>query len=92
MQKQISRPGSPSLGVLAHASPGMTDVVWVGADRISAVALPTVMRKIIAHALDDGGTLFRHAEVRGRPSRLASLAPQDDGRASKHQVKSARRR
>jgi len=28
---------------------------------LSSAALPTVMRKIVAHALDDGGPLFRHA-------------------------------
>jgi len=41
-----SQAGSPSLGVLAHASPGMTSVVWVR--DISTVALPTAMRKIVA--------------------------------------------
>jgi glycyl-tRNA synthetase beta chain len=34
---------------------------------------------------DDAQRGFRHAEVRGRPSGLASLAPQDDGRAPKHE-------
>lgn len=35
-------------------SPG----TWVPCDRLDAVALPTVMRKIIAHALDGAGPLF----------------------------------
>jgi len=39
--------------------PGMTSVVWVGTDDLHAVALPTVMRKIIAHALPEEGPLFR---------------------------------
>lgn len=34
---------------------------WVARDQLAAVALPTVMRKIIAHALDDGGPLFAQA-------------------------------
>jgi len=49
--RYASTPGSPSLGVLAPASPGMTDVVWVDAGGLLAAALPTVMRKIIAHAI-----------------------------------------
>jgi A/G-specific adenine glycosylase len=44
--RTASRPGSPSLGVLAHASPGMTGAAWV--KDLSAAALPTVMRKIVA--------------------------------------------
>lgn len=51
-------PGSPSLGA-AGASPGMTEVFWVEVERLGAVALPTVMRKIITHALTDEGPLFR---------------------------------
>ena len=31
---------------------------WIAADRLSSSALPTVMRKIVMHALDDGGPLF----------------------------------
>ncbi len=44
--ERSSAPGSPSLGVLAHALPGMTDVFWV--ENLGTVALPTVMRKIVA--------------------------------------------
>jgi A/G-specific adenine glycosylase len=44
-------PGSPSLGAQERASPGMTSGVWIGTSNLHAVALPTVMRKIIAHAL-----------------------------------------
>jgi A/G-specific adenine glycosylase len=32
--------------------------IWLGRDQLASAALPTVMRKIIAHALDDGGPLF----------------------------------
>jgi A/G-specific adenine glycosylase len=39
-----------------RASPGMT--MWVSADALHTVALPTVMRKIIEHGLDEGGPLF----------------------------------
>jgi A/G-specific adenine glycosylase len=46
-----STPGSPSLGLLTQSSPGMTDVFWVEAKRLKEVALPTVMRKIVQHAL-----------------------------------------
>jgi len=53
------KPGSPSLGSLARTSPGMTGEVWVKENELSDAALPTVMRKIIAHALDEGGPLFR---------------------------------
>jgi A/G-specific adenine glycosylase len=31
---------------------------WVPADRLGSVALPTVMRKIVEHGLDEGGPLF----------------------------------
>ncbi len=34
---------------------------WVHRDRLASAALPTVMRKIIAHGLDDGGSLFAQA-------------------------------
>ena len=33
-------------------------VRWVGSDKLRTVALPTVMRKIVEHGLDDGGPLF----------------------------------
>ncbi len=31
---------------------------WIAADELARAALPTVMRKIVAHAFDDGGPLF----------------------------------
>ncbi len=50
--------GSGSVDSLpsGRASPGMTR--WVDTDDLHKVELPTVMRKIVAHALDDGGPLF----------------------------------
>ena len=39
-----------------RASPGMT--IWVKAEDLHKVALPTVMRKIVEHGLDGGGPLF----------------------------------
>jgi A/G-specific adenine glycosylase len=56
-----------SLGAKTRASPGMTNIVWVGVDDLHAVALPTVMRKIIAHAITDEGPLF--AQVKSARSR-----------------------
>jgi A/G-specific adenine glycosylase len=35
---------------------------WVDADKLPEAALPTVMRKMITHALDDGGPLFAQAK------------------------------
>jgi A/G-specific adenine glycosylase len=52
---------------------------WVAVGDLPTVALPTVMRKIIAHAITDEGPLFRHPEVRAQ-------------RASKDQARSARKR
>ncbi len=37
---------------------GGTKARWVHVNDLGAVALPTVMRKILTHALDDGGPLF----------------------------------
>ena len=31
---------------------------WIAADKLGDVALPTVMRKLVAHGLDEGGPLF----------------------------------
>ena len=31
---------------------------WIARDRLADVALPTIMRKVVAHGLDDGGPLF----------------------------------
>ncbi len=38
---------------------GLEEPRWVSPDELHAVALPTVMRKIIAHAIPDEGPLFR---------------------------------
>jgi len=35
---------------------------WLDASALRAAALPTVMRKIVAHGLDDGGPLFAQAK------------------------------
>jgi A/G-specific adenine glycosylase len=37
---------------------------WVPAERLREVALPTVMRKIVEHGLDEGGPLFSSAKPR----------------------------
>jgi A/G-specific adenine glycosylase len=34
---------------------------WIAQESLGAVALPTVMRKIVSHALDEGGPLFAQA-------------------------------
>ncbi|HEX3944283.1 MAG TPA: A/G-specific adenine glycosylase [Rhizomicrobium sp.] len=47
-----------------RASPGMT--MWVAEGNLSTAALPTVMRKIIAHALHSGGPLFAQASAARR--------------------------
>ena len=39
---------------------------WVARERLSAVALPTVMRKIVEHGLDEGGPLFQTSSARRR--------------------------
>jgi len=48
----------------ARASPGMTS--WVAERDLTTVALPTVMRKIIAHAFDTDGPLFAQASAARR--------------------------
>ncbi|MGD0142587.1 MAG: A/G-specific adenine glycosylase [Rhizomicrobium sp.] len=42
-----------------------TEGRWIAEDALRQAALPTVMRKIVAHALDDGGPLFTQV----RPAR-----------------------
>jgi A/G-specific adenine glycosylase len=37
---------------------------WVPAEKLGAVALPTVMRKMVEHGLDEGGPLFRLGKPR----------------------------
>ena len=54
-----ARPASYQALGADGASPGMTEVFWVAVEKLGAVALPTVMRKIVAHALTDEGPLFR---------------------------------
>lgn len=56
--KNARPPGSPSLGAEERASPGMTESFWVLPEKLGDVALPTVMKKIIAHAFADAGPLF----------------------------------
>jgi A/G-specific adenine glycosylase len=34
---------------------------WIARDKLADTALPTVMRKIVAHGLDEGGPLFVQA-------------------------------
>jgi A/G-specific adenine glycosylase len=72
---KASAPGPPSLGLLSRfaaepSSPGMTEGVagmtesfWVPAEHLADVALPTVMRKIITHALPDDGPLFSQTKT-----------------------------
>jgi A/G-specific adenine glycosylase len=38
-----------------------TNTFWVDEQKLKDAALPTVMRKVISHALDNGGPLFRMA-------------------------------
>ena len=51
-------PGSPSIGAEEGASPEMTEMLWVATEKLASVALPTIMRKIISHALVEEGPLF----------------------------------
>ena len=44
-----------------RASPGMT--MWVSPIKLGEVALPTVMRKVVEHGLDDDGPLFRSSPL-----------------------------
>ena len=41
-----------------------TDGKWIAEEDLGSSALPTVMRKILIHALDDGGPLFRSGNRR----------------------------
>jgi A/G-specific adenine glycosylase len=40
---------------------GPSDAIWIPVEKLKDSALPTVMRKIIAHGLDEGGPLFAQA-------------------------------
>ncbi len=46
------------------ASPSRGEAIWVPVANLADVALPTVMRKIVAHGLDEGGPLFAKREQR----------------------------
>jgi A/G-specific adenine glycosylase len=48
---------------------------WVARERLGAVALPTVMRKIVEHGLDEGGPLFA-----ARPQQSAKAAQTNSAR------------
>jgi A/G-specific adenine glycosylase len=39
---------------------------WIAPERLGTVELPTVMRKIVAHGLDEGGPLFQTSSARKR--------------------------
>jgi A/G-specific adenine glycosylase len=39
---------------------------WIAADKLRAVALPTVMRKLVEHGIDEGGPLFHTSSARRR--------------------------
>lgn len=69
-----STPGSPSLGSLTQSSPGMTTMFWIEERKLKDAALPTVMRKVIAHGLDEGGPLFSQAKSSGAKSSQARSA------------------
>jgi A/G-specific adenine glycosylase len=66
--KQISGRGNSAITphrkirrVDFSASPSRGEAKWVPIAELKDVALPTVMRKIVAHAFDDSGPLFRQA-------------------------------
>lgn len=44
---------------ILRASASSREIFWVDVERLGAVALPTVMKKILTHALTDEGPLFR---------------------------------
>ncbi len=64
--ERTSTPGSPSLGLPTQSSPGMTDMFWVEERKLKDAALPTVMRKVVSHGLDEGGPLFQTKSARMR--------------------------
>jgi A/G-specific adenine glycosylase len=39
---------------------------WIAAEKLREVALPTVMRKLVEHGLDEGGPLFQTSSARSR--------------------------
>jgi A/G-specific adenine glycosylase len=48
--------------VYLSLSPSGGEGIWVAQSALPDVALPTIMRKIISHALADEGPLFRHVK------------------------------
>jgi len=57
--------------VSSHANGGGQ---WVPVENLKDAALPTVMRKVIAHGLDEGGPLFSQAKSSGAKSSQARSA------------------
>jgi len=47
-------------------SPSSGEALWIPRDQLGNVALPTVMRKIVEHGLDEGGPLFQTSSARRR--------------------------
>jgi A/G-specific adenine glycosylase len=43
-----------------------TKGAWIAAEKLRDVALPTVMRKIVEHGIDEGGPLFQTSSARRR--------------------------
>ena len=58
--------------------------IWLTLAQLETAALPTVMRKVFTHALDEGGPLFQHHKA----SIPAKAAPRDRAPATKRQRKS----
>ena len=50
---------------------GSRGQLWVAPEKLRDVALPTVMRKIVEHGLDDGGPLF----AKPQPPKISSRKP-----------------
>ena len=55
--------GDEADALRASASPRETPFLWVVTEKLGSVALPTIMRKIISHALVDEGPLFATRKV-----------------------------
>ncbi len=59
--RRIRTPHRKILALRTRIFPGLSHkegMRWVQSDKLRDVALPTVMRKIVEHGLDDGGPLF----------------------------------
>jgi A/G-specific adenine glycosylase len=57
-----ARGGGAERAKRSEAEGGIPDARWIASDKLKDAALPTVMRKIIAHGLDDGGPLYARRE------------------------------